>query len=174
MRLGDLDALKVVYQKWMSELDENNPEYADERNAILSCICQLEDQPSIDPESLPIVRQLRAELEQAVAVRDAPTVSVRDDVQGQWLREPSDIATVDIERCSICGCEMNERNFIFTTVINLNVSIVNHGNHVVDAALVLHANMQLSPHETKTANVLIVNIYQIMNRLTFARTAENH
>lgn len=110
MRLGDLDALKVVYQKWMSELDENNPEYADERNAILSCICQLEDQPSIDPESLPIVRQLRAELEQAVAVRDAPTVSVRDDVQGQWLREPSDIATVDIERCSICGCEMNERN----------------------------------------------------------------
>lgn len=62
MRLGDLDALKVVYQKWMSELDENNPEYADERNAILSCICQLEDQPSIDPESLPIVRQLQAEV----------------------------------------------------------------------------------------------------------------
>ena len=65
-------------------------------------------------------------------------------------------------------------NFIFTTVINLNVLIANHGNHVVDVALVLHANMQLSPHETKTANVLIVNIYQIMNRLTFARTAESH
>lgn len=71
MRLGDLDALKVVYQKWMSELDENNPEYADERNAILSCICQLEDQPSIDPESLPIVKNLKAELEKVKEERDA-------------------------------------------------------------------------------------------------------
>lgn len=40
----------------------------------------------------------------------APAATVREDVQGQWLREPSDIGAVDIERCSVCGCEMNERN----------------------------------------------------------------
>lgn len=56
------DKLKSIYEKWLSELDGNNPGHSDEGSAILSCICQLEDMPKVDVENLPIVQQLKAKL----------------------------------------------------------------------------------------------------------------
>lgn len=61
-RLIDANALKSIYEEWLSELSGNNPEHADEGSAIFSCVCQIDSQPIIDPESLPIVQQLRAEI----------------------------------------------------------------------------------------------------------------
>ena len=35
---------------------------------------------------------------------------VRPVVRGRWIRTSSEIGTIDVEHCSVCGCEMNERN----------------------------------------------------------------
>ncbi|WP_418440583.1 hypothetical protein [Candidatus Allofournierella excrementavium] len=44
------------------------------------------------------------------AIETLPAADVRLVVRGRWIKTPSDIGTIDVERCSICGCEMNERN----------------------------------------------------------------
>lgn len=44
------------------------------------------------------------------AIETLPAADVRPVVRGRWIKTPSDIGTIDVERCSICGCEMNERN----------------------------------------------------------------
>lgn len=62
MRIGDLDALR---EDW---LENGENEYVYDTNSFLSSI---DDQPTIAPETLPIVRQLRAELERVTAERDA-------------------------------------------------------------------------------------------------------
>lgn len=31
-------------------------------------------------------------------------------VRGRWIRVPSEIGTIDVETCSVCGCGMTERN----------------------------------------------------------------
>lgn len=62
MRLGDLDALR---DDW---LENGENEYVYDTNSFLSSI---DDQPTIDPETLPIVRELRDELERVTAERDA-------------------------------------------------------------------------------------------------------
>lgn len=61
-RLIDANVLKAIYEKWMSELDGMNPEHVDEGVTIFSCVCQLGDAPTIDPETLPIVQELRDEV----------------------------------------------------------------------------------------------------------------
>lgn len=61
-RLIDANVLKAIYEKWMSELDGMNPEHVDEGVTIFSCVCQLGDAPTIDPETLPIVQELRANI----------------------------------------------------------------------------------------------------------------
>lgn len=50
-------------------------------------------------------------LDGVLAVIDTlPSSDVRPVVRGRWIRMPSEIGTIDVEQCSICGCEMNERN----------------------------------------------------------------
>lgn len=47
MRLIDADALHRKYSKWLSEMDDEqkSPEF----EALFSCICELEEAPTIDP-----------------------------------------------------------------------------------------------------------------------------
>lgn len=62
MRLGDLADLKT-------EILWGNVNLSDkESNELIDLI---DDQPTIDPETLPIVKKLRAELEKVKAERDA-------------------------------------------------------------------------------------------------------
>ena len=70
MRLGDLDQLmdQVVRKK----ADWNNRKYMEGFNdCILRVRSMIHSAKTIDPESLPIVQQLRAELAQMKAERDA-------------------------------------------------------------------------------------------------------
>nr|WP_276871581.1 hypothetical protein [Fournierella massiliensis] len=70
MRLGDLDQLmdQVVRKK----VDWNNRKYMEGFNdCILRVRSMIHSAQTIDPESLPIVQQLRAELERVTAERDA-------------------------------------------------------------------------------------------------------
>lgn len=62
MRLGDLDALR---EDW---LENGENEYVYDTNSFLASI---DEQPTIDPETLPIVRQLREDLARVTAERDA-------------------------------------------------------------------------------------------------------
>ena len=60
-----IDANKILYhQAWES----GSMEPANEGVALMS---EVQAMPTIDPEALPIVRQLREELEQTTAERDA-------------------------------------------------------------------------------------------------------
>lgn len=65
-RLIDANALR---EDW---LENGENEYVYDTNSFLSSI---DDQPTIDPETLPIVRQLREQLERVMAERD---VALRD------------------------------------------------------------------------------------------------
>lgn len=42
--------------------------------------------------------------------RDEPGEDVAPVVHGSWIRQPSEIGTIDVEECSVCGCGMTERN----------------------------------------------------------------
>lgn len=55
MEVGLIDAnkLKKVFEKWWDEM---------ELDSIKACILELNEQPTIDPETLPIVRELRANI----------------------------------------------------------------------------------------------------------------
>lgn len=61
-RLIDANALR---ENW---LENGENEYVYDTNSFLE---SLDDAPTIDPETLPIVRQLRAELARVTAERDA-------------------------------------------------------------------------------------------------------
>ena len=43
-------------------------------------------------------------------IRLQEAADVAPVVHGRWIRMPSDIGTIDVEECSICGCGMTERN----------------------------------------------------------------
>lgn len=43
-------------------------------------------------------------------ISDIPAADVAPVVHGRWIRQPSDIGTIDVEECSVCGCGMTERN----------------------------------------------------------------
>lgn len=50
-------------------------------------------------------------LDGVIAVLETlPVEDVAPIVRGRWIRKPSDIGTIDVEKCSVCGCEMTERN----------------------------------------------------------------
>lgn len=44
------------------------------------------------------------------AIEYVPAEDVAPIVRGRWIRKPSEIGTIDVEKCSVCGCEMTERN----------------------------------------------------------------
>ena len=67
-RLIDANALR---EDW---LENGENEYVYDTNSFLE---SLDDAPTIDPETLPIVRQLRAELARVTAERDA----AKDDLE---------------------------------------------------------------------------------------------
>lgn len=73
MRLGDLDALR---QDW---LENGENEYVYDTNSFLESI---DEQPTIDPEDLPIVKELREQLAKVTAERDAA------------IKEPEDVWVV--------------------------------------------------------------------------------
>ena len=79
MRLGDLDALR---DDW---LENGENEYVYDTNSFLSSI---DDQPTIDPETLPIVRELREELERVTAERDAIKRDIEEAMKISELEFP--------------------------------------------------------------------------------------
>lgn len=50
MRLGDLDALKETYQKWIPQLSSKEDE--GDKRGVETCIAVLDDAPTINPEDL--------------------------------------------------------------------------------------------------------------------------
>ena len=69
VRLIDANKLKKVFEKWWDEM---------ELDSIKACIFELNEQPTIDPETLPIVRELREKLERVTAERDAALKQLSD------------------------------------------------------------------------------------------------
>lgn len=59
MRLINADALKEIYEKWLSQLE--NPDDAGDKDCIKTCIAELEDAPTI--EAVPVVRCLKCKHE---------------------------------------------------------------------------------------------------------------
>lgn len=87
-RLIDATSLKVLFKH---EYRHNKQfKQSSVYKAWQGAIQLLYDQPTIDPESLPIVRQLREELEKVTAERDAAVKDVKDLVLGE------------IKACSYC------------------------------------------------------------------------
>lgn len=52
-----------------------------------------------------ILGAIREKMERESKGADAATVT-----HGKWDRSPSEIGTIDVQSCSVCGCEMTERN----------------------------------------------------------------
>ena len=84
-RLIDANALR---EDW---LENGENEYVYDTNSFLE---SLDDAPTIDPEALPIVRQLRADLARVTAERDAAVeciYNIEDDLDrgndNDWARE---------------------------------------------------------------------------------------
>ena len=77
MRLGDLDAAKERLLSYYSCVNENTHKSNYMGDTLMSYEVAdmiedcLEGTPTIDPETLPIVRQLREELARVTAERDA-------------------------------------------------------------------------------------------------------
>lgn len=69
--------------------------------------------PTIDPEALPIVRELRAELERVTAERDALAANSRPAVHGAWKTKKIMIRTPAAKNyvCSVCGEDGFNTNF---------------------------------------------------------------
>lgn len=84
MRLGDLEQLKEEILWGNVYLSDN------EVNALVDAIS---NQPTIDPETLPIVQKLRAGLEKANKERDAAVNDLRD------------CAVEDYAECMYCSHE---------------------------------------------------------------------
>lgn len=76
-RLIDANAFR---EDWLKN-GEN--EYVYDTNSFLS---SLDDAPTIDPETLPIVRQLREELARVTAERDAAVLDMEALMWRRWLR----------------------------------------------------------------------------------------
>lgn len=72
MRLGDLEQLKEEILWGNVYLSEK------EVNALVDAV---DNQPTIDPETLPIVRELREQLERVTRDRDAAVEQLRGDCE---------------------------------------------------------------------------------------------
>ena len=86
-RLIDANALR---EDW---LENGENEYVYDTNSFLE---SLDDAPTIDPETIPIVRQLRAELARVTAERDAAVDDLAFAVNKYRL------FTTDINLCCLC------------------------------------------------------------------------
>lgn len=69
VRLIDANKLKKVFEKWWDEM---------ELDSIKACIFELNEQPTIDPETLPIVQELRKELERVTRERNAAIKDLKE------------------------------------------------------------------------------------------------
>lgn len=70
VRLIDATELRRIFNVWLSDMNDNDQEDRQAGTVICDCICQLDDAPTIDPETLPIVQELRAEIERIKKERD--------------------------------------------------------------------------------------------------------
>lgn len=88
MRLIDADELR---QEW---LENGENEYIYDTNSFLDSI---DDQPTINPETLPIARELREQLKKVTAVRD-----------GKWIWNPNGMDFgLGAWECSECAVRNN-------------------------------------------------------------------
>lgn len=60
-RLIDATELRSAFDTWLSLLDDNNPDHQLEGSTIYNCALRVDNAPTVDPETLPLVRALRAE-----------------------------------------------------------------------------------------------------------------
>ena len=109
MRLGDLDQLmdQVVRKK----VDWNNRKYMEGFNdCILRVRSMIHSAKTIDPESLPIVQELRAELERVKAERDAAVSDLKticdcDYCEGGCVSTEEECCMFcEVEGCLCRGC----------------------------------------------------------------------
>lgn len=89
-RLIDANALR---EDW---LENGENEYVYDTNSFLA---SLDDAPTIDPESLPIVRQLREELARVTAERDA---AVKDLETAMKIDSEVDDIGLSCFLCHVC------------------------------------------------------------------------
>lgn len=90
-RLIDANALR---EDW---LENGENEYVYDTNSFLE---SLDDAPTIDPESLPIVRQLREELARVTAERDA---AVKDLETAMKIDSEVDDIGLSCFLCRVCS-----------------------------------------------------------------------
>lgn len=62
VRLIDATKLRRIFDVWLSEMNNNDYEDQQTGTAIYDCACQLDDAPTIDPETLPSVKELQDEI----------------------------------------------------------------------------------------------------------------
>lgn len=60
-RLIDATELRSAFDTWLSLLDDNNPDHQLEGSTIYNCALRVDNAPTVDPETLPLVKALRAE-----------------------------------------------------------------------------------------------------------------
>lgn len=85
-------------------------------------IRRAERKPNTPPEELRSLHEKLVHLQEALEAMNehwqrvherrgwTAVADVRPVVRGRWIKTPSEIGTMDVERCSVCGCEMNGRN----------------------------------------------------------------
>lgn len=83
-RLIDATKLRRIFDVWLSEMNDNDPEDQQTGTAIYDCACQLDDAPTIDPETMPIVRELREKLKQVTEERDAAVSDMKNFTVDWW------------------------------------------------------------------------------------------
>lgn len=93
-RLIDANALR---EDW---LENGENEYVYDTNSFL---CSLDDAPTIDPETLPIVRELRAELARVTEERDAAVADLKTICDCDYCA--NDCVNIEEDCCEFCGVE---------------------------------------------------------------------
>lgn len=64
----------------------------------------IDEQPTIDPETLPIIQELREQLAKVIAERDELKKNARPVVRGEWVKRVNPLGVGDVlTRCNRCG-----------------------------------------------------------------------
>lgn len=96
MRLGDLDELKNEFEWLESVVCEC------QKDSVRDSIQRVENATTIDPETLPIVQELRKELERVTRERDA-AVSEIESIIAYGLHLPNTCPFCKNEQCKMRG-----------------------------------------------------------------------
>lgn len=102
MRLIDWNRIFKEVEESLQENPHTTKEQRDMHNHEHNhFLCMLMEQPTINPEDLPLVKELREQLAEVTAADIAPVV------HGEWLEQSGYITTADgsipLHPCSNCG-----------------------------------------------------------------------